>query len=597
MTDRLRLGRSLGRLLLSLGIAATAGPAFAETVKFRLNANGPVTWTVPPGVTSIQVELWGAGGGGSGAGENAAGGGGGYTTATLSVTPGDVLRIDVGEAGFASGVGPVGGRSAAAAAARARSVAALRVAASRASAVRTRRARPCSQRSSWRGAAVVRVARGPEERAAVRAAWPAGRATRPLAAAAEPSARRRRRRHRARERRAGRLFSAGNGGGGGGLTIEYGGGGGGAGLAGGGGGGGGALDGAGGGGGGSAFLAPGIDGSMTAGAGSVPAGMASPQYEPGIGVGGEGGSNGGDGLVAIGFVVACESDAECAEHPDTPMCDAGTCVPCAAGTYSSGTGCLPCTAVESCGTQVTCTTAFDSQCTACTTGTFLQEEDIFDRCVACTLVASCASPITCTNASNSQCTDCGVGFYLEDNFSEVEDRCVPCTDIPNCLTARAVHEPERLAVLQLHGRLPPAARQLACDLCTPVVGCSTPIFCTTRVRLGVHELHDRPVPRGRPAPPPAPCARLSATARGWCPAAASPTPSAPSARATTSSRTAPRASPTPASSARTSPSAWCRRPARARPTRVAGSARAAVHRSAGRLRPMHAVLGRRELHG
>lgn len=69
------------------------------------------TWRVPPGVTHIIVELWGAGGGG-GAGSSAivtgsqgAGGGGGgggsgsYVRASLAVTPGETLTIRVGDAG------------------------------------------------------------------------------------------------------------------------------------------------------------------------------------------------------------------------------------------------------------------------------------------------------------------------------------------------------------------------------------------------------------------------------------------------------------------------------------------------------------------
>lgn len=51
------------------------------------------TYTVPAGVTSIKVKMWGAGGGGGTPGGwvyGYAGGGGGYTEETLSVTPGQV---------------------------------------------------------------------------------------------------------------------------------------------------------------------------------------------------------------------------------------------------------------------------------------------------------------------------------------------------------------------------------------------------------------------------------------------------------------------------------------------------------------------------
>ena len=60
------------------------------------------TYTVPAGVTSIDVEMWGGGGGGGNAGGwsyGFAGGGGGYTTGTLAVTPGQVLTVMVGAGG------------------------------------------------------------------------------------------------------------------------------------------------------------------------------------------------------------------------------------------------------------------------------------------------------------------------------------------------------------------------------------------------------------------------------------------------------------------------------------------------------------------
>jgi hypothetical protein len=59
------------------------------------------TYTVPPGVTSITVKMWGAGGGGSDNRDGGNGGGGAYVTGTLTVTPGEVLTIVVGQGGHA----------------------------------------------------------------------------------------------------------------------------------------------------------------------------------------------------------------------------------------------------------------------------------------------------------------------------------------------------------------------------------------------------------------------------------------------------------------------------------------------------------------
>ena len=59
------------------------------------------SWTVPPGVSSIVVKMWGAGGGygESWLGSSSNGGGGGFSTATVSVTAGETLTVIVGSGG------------------------------------------------------------------------------------------------------------------------------------------------------------------------------------------------------------------------------------------------------------------------------------------------------------------------------------------------------------------------------------------------------------------------------------------------------------------------------------------------------------------
>lgn len=74
---------------------------------------GTSSWTVPPCVNYICVELWGGGGGGggnsSGTGNGAGGGGGGaYGYGCYAVTPGTVLTITIG-AGGAEGLGNANG--------------------------------------------------------------------------------------------------------------------------------------------------------------------------------------------------------------------------------------------------------------------------------------------------------------------------------------------------------------------------------------------------------------------------------------------------------------------------------------------------------
>ncbi len=74
------------------------------------------TWTCPLGVSSIYVEVWGAGGAGGGvtaSSESAGGGGGGaYNAATITVFPGNPYPYVVGSGGIAgTGIGGDGGVS------------------------------------------------------------------------------------------------------------------------------------------------------------------------------------------------------------------------------------------------------------------------------------------------------------------------------------------------------------------------------------------------------------------------------------------------------------------------------------------------------
>lgn len=84
----------------SLGSGGGGGGGSGSNV-VTLNYTGAAqTWQVPAGVTSIQIECWGA------QGATSAPGLGGYSKGSLAVTPGQTLYIYVGQAGgFASGSG------------------------------------------------------------------------------------------------------------------------------------------------------------------------------------------------------------------------------------------------------------------------------------------------------------------------------------------------------------------------------------------------------------------------------------------------------------------------------------------------------------
>jgi hypothetical protein len=94
-----------------LCILAT-GTFFNATAQKTVTFSHPnsAKWIVPVGVTSIDVELWGAGGGGGSVAGNkpgAGGGGGAYSSKTLTVTPGDSIYFVVGR----GGVGAMGVRA------------------------------------------------------------------------------------------------------------------------------------------------------------------------------------------------------------------------------------------------------------------------------------------------------------------------------------------------------------------------------------------------------------------------------------------------------------------------------------------------------
>ncbi|MFY0482386.1 hypothetical protein ACI6PS_07245 [Flavobacterium sp. PLA-1-15] len=92
-----------------------ACPLSAYSQTSVLLPNNSTTWTVPCGVTSITVEVWGAGGGGARvAGNPSAGGGGsggGYVRNSFAVTPNQSISYSVGVGGSGGTATKSGGSS------------------------------------------------------------------------------------------------------------------------------------------------------------------------------------------------------------------------------------------------------------------------------------------------------------------------------------------------------------------------------------------------------------------------------------------------------------------------------------------------------
>lgn len=100
--------------MLAENLIAAAGTNRASTEAIFTNTGGPISWTVPVGVTSISVVAIGGGGSGSQSTNGGCGGGGGdlryYNN--LAVTPGEVLTFVVGSGSAMSGAtGTAGGFS------------------------------------------------------------------------------------------------------------------------------------------------------------------------------------------------------------------------------------------------------------------------------------------------------------------------------------------------------------------------------------------------------------------------------------------------------------------------------------------------------
>ena len=93
----------------SAGFSIVVAPtAYTPASGIAVTTPGNYTFTVPTGVTSLQVEAWGAGGGGGAANTTqyslaGGGAGGAYVSYTISVTPGTTYYYTVGTGG-ASGV-------------------------------------------------------------------------------------------------------------------------------------------------------------------------------------------------------------------------------------------------------------------------------------------------------------------------------------------------------------------------------------------------------------------------------------------------------------------------------------------------------------
>ncbi|WP_057939063.1 beta strand repeat-containing protein [Algoriphagus resistens] len=95
------MGKSLLKVILFISLISIGWEAFGQTQ--TITATGPSNFTVPHGVTSLNVSIWGAGGGGGfnlGNKGAAGGGGGAFLLATgFPVVSGEVFTYNIGNGG------------------------------------------------------------------------------------------------------------------------------------------------------------------------------------------------------------------------------------------------------------------------------------------------------------------------------------------------------------------------------------------------------------------------------------------------------------------------------------------------------------------
>ena len=100
-------------------LRATAGSKTADrqfsivirdaTVQAFTYTGSDQTWTVPSGITSATIQAWGAGGGSDSANSGQYGAAGGYAYGVLALTPGDTMKVVVGQGGRLGSHGGSGG--------------------------------------------------------------------------------------------------------------------------------------------------------------------------------------------------------------------------------------------------------------------------------------------------------------------------------------------------------------------------------------------------------------------------------------------------------------------------------------------------------
>jgi hypothetical protein len=93
----------------STSSTASLPTIFQSPKKFEIT--GTYNWTVPPGITSICIEVWSGGGGGGGSsfgGVAGGGGGGGFAYQCFTVVPGTTYTVNVGAGGAGGTIGSDG---------------------------------------------------------------------------------------------------------------------------------------------------------------------------------------------------------------------------------------------------------------------------------------------------------------------------------------------------------------------------------------------------------------------------------------------------------------------------------------------------------
>eukprot|EP01127_Copromyxa_protea_P015388 TRINITY_DN4423_c0_g1_i2.p1 TRINITY_DN4423_c0_g1~~TRINITY_DN4423_c0_g1_i2.p1 ORF type:complete len:1454 (+),score=193.03 TRINITY_DN4423_c0_g1_i2:579-4364(+) len=176
-------------------------------------------------------------------------------------------------------------------------------------------------------------------------------------------------------------------------------------------------------------------------------------------------------------LVNCEGPCEVKGDVGICTCPApaqlqadGSCL-CPPGYFKNkiGGSCTACSAVKGCASVLECSSPYDSKCSECLSGLYLDEGNT--TCGVCEAIIGCASPVTCTSKNNTQCSRC-----IDERYLFNQTQCILCTPIAGCSSSISCTDANSSKCKKcLDGRY--LKDENLCEPCSGIDGCTSPITC------------------------------------------------------------------------------------------------------------------------